>query len=67
MTLKIEINLTNAAFDGANRNLETARILRELADDLVLDSAGVRLTLQCKGNSACCLTLTATGLVPLNC
>ena len=45
MKLKIEIEMDNAAFDGANRNIEAARILRSLAQDMADDVA-----LSCTGD-----------------
>ena len=56
MKLKITIEMDNAAFDGANRNQEAARILESLAqdmkDDVALSCTGDRETLMdINGNS----------------
>jgi hypothetical protein len=40
MTLRLEIETTNAAFDGEAFGPELARILRELADDIETDQMG---------------------------
>jgi hypothetical protein len=45
MKLKIEITMDSAAFEGANRNVETARILQSLAQDMADDVA-----LSCTGD-----------------
>lgn len=57
MKLKIEINLDNAAFEGfANRSLESADILRGLADDIeegrcLLDAGSQETLLDLNGNA----------------
>jgi hypothetical protein len=39
MKLKIEIDMSNAAFEGDNRNLEVGEILRDLAERMEEGSA----------------------------